>query len=232
MLLFIKKNLSFVKRKYGDKALEVAEYIKWIVALCSIFAIVTIQLTEWRPLGSASRHEAINEIILSLSYSYLAAIFFHIVMVYIPGQYRKRILRRQIECAFAEIKICIGQCIGGVYMYDLRTISQSPVSRRRFVREFCEKDLTHPCDYLDLLNQNAIKISTQIGFLLTLMEYLTDQELKILMTTKASAFLTEPIRPIDYIVDDHGVKHILPNSNQERIGKSIHDIYKLYKQIK
>lgn len=71
MLLFIKKNLSFVKRKYGDKALEVAEYIKWFVALCSIFAIVTIQLTEWRPLGSASRHEAINEIILNLSYSYL-----------------------------------------------------------------------------------------------------------------------------------------------------------------
>ena len=97
MLLFIKKNLSFVKRKYGDKALEVAEYIKWIVALCSIFAIVTIQLTEWRSLGSASRHEAINEIILNLSYSYLAAIFFHIAMVYIPGQYRKRILRRQIS---------------------------------------------------------------------------------------------------------------------------------------
>ena len=97
MLLFIKKNLSLVKRKYGDKVLEVAEYIKWIVALCSIFAIVTIQLTEWRPLGSASRHEAINEIILNLSYSYLAAIFFHIAMVYIPGQYRKRRLRRQIS---------------------------------------------------------------------------------------------------------------------------------------
>ena len=97
MLLFIKKNLSFVKRKYGDKALEVAEYIKWIVALCSISAIVTIQLTEWRPLGSANRHEAINEIILNLSYSYLAAIFFHIAMVYIPGQYRKRILRRQVS---------------------------------------------------------------------------------------------------------------------------------------
>lgn len=117
-------------------------------------------------------------------------------------------------------------------MYDFRTISQNSVSRRRFVREFCEKDLTPPCDYLDLLNQNAIKISTQIGFLLTLKEYLRDQELNILMTTKASAFLTEPIRPIDYIVDDHGVKHILPNSNQERIGKSIHDIYKLYKQFK
>ena len=152
-------------------------------------------------------------------------------MVYIPGQYRKRILRRQIECAFAEIKICIGQCIVGVYMYDLRTISQSPVSRRRFVREFCEKDLATPCDYLDLLNKNAFKISTKIGFLLTLMEYLTDQELNILMKTKASAFLTEPIRPIDYIVDDHGVKHKSPNSNQARIGKSIHDIYKLYKQF-
>lgn len=232
MLLFIKKNLSFAKRKYGDKALEVAEYIKWIVALCSIFAIVTIQLTEWRPLGSANRHEAINEIILNLSYSYLAAIFFHIVMVYIPGLYRKRILRRQIECAFTEIKICIGQCIRGVYMYDLRTISQSPVSRRRFVKEFCKRNLATPCDYLDLLNQNAIKISTQIGFLLTLMEYLTDQELNILMTTKASAFLTEPIRPTDYIVDEYDVKYEIPNSNQARIGKSIHDIYKLYKQFK
>ena len=232
MLLFIKRIFNFLKRRYGYKALEVVEYIKWIVALCSVFAIVTIQLTEWRPLGSASRHEAINEIILNLSYSYLAAIFFHIVMEYIPGLHRKRIFRRQIECAFAEIKTCIGQCVRGVYMYDFRPLSQNSVSRRRFVREFCEKDLSTPCDYLNLLDKNIIKISTQIGFLLTLKEYLTDQELNILMTTKASAFLTEPIRPTDYIVDEYDVKHEIPNSNQERIGKSIHDIYKLYKQIK
>lgn len=228
----MKRKINFVKRKYGHKVPKAVEYIKWIVLLCSIFAIIIIQLTEWRPFGSSNRHEAINEILLNLSYSYLAAMLFHIVMVYIPGLQRKIIFRRQIECAFAEIRICIGQCVSGVYMYDLRTISQSSVSRRRFVKEFCEKNLTSPCDYLDLLNKNVIKISSQIGFLITLKEYLTDKELNILLKTKASVLLTEPLRPTDYIVDEHGVKHELPNSNQARMGKSIHEIYKLYKQLK
>jgi hypothetical protein len=58
---------------------------------------------------------------------------------------------------------------------------------------------------------------------------LTDSEINILLTIKGSAFLTEPIRPKDYIEDEHGNIHQIPNSNQREIATSIYHIYKLLK---
>lgn len=223
------KKINLIFRKYECYILKLIEVLKCVVAVCSIASIVIIQLTEWRPFVVANRCEAINAIILNLSYSYLAAIFFHVVMVFVPGLYRKRIIRRQITCDFAEISIYIKQCIRGVYMYDLNHSKTALISRKKFVQEFCEKDLTTTCDYLTLLNRNISKISTKVDFLLGFKDELTDSEINILLTIKGSAFLTELIRPKDYIEDEHGNIHQIPNSNQREIATSIYYIYKLLK---
>ena len=52
-----------------------------------------------------------------------------------------------------------------------------------------------------------------------------------MLIIKDSLFLTQSIRPIDYIETEHGERIECPENNQEEIAKSIYDIYELIQQI-
>lgn len=199
------------------------------VAVCifSIVAILTIQLTEWRPFGFAEKAEEINAIILNLSYSYLAAVIFYIIMDCLPKLHRKRIMRRKITIYLSRMKNAILQCIKDVELYSFEH-NKHLLLRPDFVRLFSEKNLTPPCDYLTVLEKKAIEIKLLIECLFTFQDYLSDEEINKLLIIRDSLFLTQPIRPKDYIEDENGGKIELPGSNQEEMAK---DIYNIYEQI-
>ena len=219
----------YIKSMHKRMCLCMIEYLKWFVAACFALSIFIIQLTEWRPFGYSEKGDEINSIILNLAYSYLAAIFFHLCMVFIPSLHRKKIMRFKIEYYLSKLYSSIRQCVNGVYLLSYDHQNNMHVPRKKFLDEFCSKDMTPPCDYLMILEKKSCEIKMLIDSLVELREYLTDKEVHILLLIMDAPFLTEKIRPREYIESEDGVKTELTNNNQNEIAKSI---YYLYKQIK
>ena len=75
--------------------------ITLILSLLAIASICIIKLTEWRPLGEALRHQEINEIIVNISYSYIAAVFF----LYCSGLFAKITEKKYYEAKNSVISV-------------------------------------------------------------------------------------------------------------------------------
>ena len=202
----------------------------FIIAFFSAAAIYIILLTEWRPFGLAEKAQEINTIIVNLSYSLLAATIFHVVINYLPEYFRNKIMREKINLNLERIKYLIQQCVSDIDLYSFHFNIKIP-SKEIFIKQFSNKDLTPPCDYLTLLKRNNLEINSLIDFLLIISEFLSDDEIRTLFKIKDSLFLTTPIDPKDYIQNEYGTQIETPN-NQEKIAESIYDIYELIKKLK
>ena len=203
----------------------------WFLSICSIICIYIINFTEWRPLGTADKYEEVNNVIVNLSYSYLAATIFHIVMIVLPELRRKKIMRNKIRSYFSRMKSAIKISITHIHLYSLELKDYKILPKEEFLVKFCSKNLNPPCDYLDLLKQARTKINLLIESLLTIQEYLSDKEINKLMKIKDSLFLTEEIYPKDYIINADGLPLELPNNNQKEMAESIYCIYELINKL-
>ena len=192
--------------------------------LFSMVAIFVIQLTGWRPFGFAERADEINSIIVNLSYSYLAAVIFYIIVNYLPQIHRHKIMRHMIKSYLIRMKNTMQRCIKGINLYSLKQNEKFP-SKEHFIKQFGEKDLAPPCDYLNILERNRLEINLLMDFLLTVQEFLSDNEVRMLLKLKDSMFLTQPLRPKDYVEGDNGEKCEIPGSNQIEMAESIYDVY-------
>ena len=201
-----------------------------IIGFCSATAIYIILLTEWRPFGFAEKAQEINTIIVNLSYSLLAATIFHIVINWLPRLKRNKIIRNKINSYLTSIKNLTEQCVKDINLYDLNQ-NKHILQKEDFITQFSNKDLTSPCDYLKILERNNIEINLLIDFLLTIQEFLSNEEIQTLFKIKDSLFLTTKIDPKDYIQNEYRENIETPN-NQKKIAESIYNIYELIKTIK
>ena len=217
-----------IMRKITTKT--ISNIVFGFITLCAILAVYIIQLTEWRPLGFAEKAEEINIIIVNLSYSYLSAIIFYFAMNLLPEYYRNKIMREKIYLNLKRIKYLIQQCVRDINLYNFN-LNNHILSKNEFIKQFSNKDLTPPCDYLTILKRNNSEINSLINFLLIIQEFLSNEEIHILFQIKDSLFLTTTISPKDYIQNEYGELIEVPN-NQEEIAESIYNIYELIKTIK
>ena len=200
----------------------------WGMCILSIASICIIKLTDWRPLGDAIRYEEINEIIVNLSYSYLAACFFYIIVEWIPRLRRKSIIKSNIKFHKSKIREQISICANSQYRYEIGPnrpyMGYKPYcSREEFIKDFGERELHG----LELLEFSRTQINILIESVLFFQEYLSEEELMCLLKIKDSLFLKESIIPIDYI-DEQMIE--TPN-NQRKMAASIYDIYELIRAI-
>lgn len=210
---------------------KVYRFIGGVVCLIAIASIGILQLTEWRPLGEAIRHKEINEIILNLSYSYLAAYIFYIVMNWLPSLKRRTIIKSYLKYHKSRIRELMTICINIQHPFSSLGREKKPYigykaqqSREEFLKEFYEKELTH----LKLLESSRVQIKTLVDSALFFQEFLSEKELDNLLIIKNSPFLKESVRPIEYTDDEYRTE--IPN-NQRKMARSIYDIYELIKAI-
>lgn len=69
-------------------------FIVFVFALLSLYAICHIELGWFWAFGELHDFETVNRIILNLSYSYVAALVFYVLTVWLPFEIRKRKLRK------------------------------------------------------------------------------------------------------------------------------------------
>ncbi len=168
--------------------------LEYGICFFSMAAILIIQLTGWRPFGFAEKAEEINTIILNPSYSYLAAVFFYLVMNYIPKLQRKKIMRRRIDSYLSRMKSAIQRCIKDINLYSFEP-NKPFLPKFEFIKQFSEMDLTPSSEYLNILKKEAHEINLLVDSLLTIQDFLFDEEINKLLMIKDSLFLTHPIRP-------------------------------------
>ena len=202
-----------------------------VVCCIAMASIGVLQLTDWRPLGEAVRYEEINEIILNLSYSYLAAYIFYIVVEWLPSLKRKSVIKSYIKYHISKIREHISICTNIQYRFAYLGQENKPYigykpykSRKVFVREFGAKELHG----LELLESSRAQIKIFVESALFFQEYLSEKELDNLLKIKESLFMKESIRPIEYTIDEQRTE--IPN-NQRDMARSIYDIYELIKAI-
>lgn len=196
-----------------------------VIFLLFTLIVIILQLTEWRPFGPSEKYVEINEILLNISYSYISAAIFFIVMDFIPKIKRKRIMHRKIRSYLTRMRSIVLQCIKGVRLYSFNENANQIPSRDTFITEFTEKDFSPSHDYLHLLNNNRTKITSLIETLLSTQEYLSDDCLQTILNINDSLFLTQPIIPRDYCIGENEETIEIPGNNQAEIAESIYDIY-------
>ena len=75
-----------------------------ILSLLCLYAIVTIKLGWFWTIGVAKNYVQINEIIINLSYSYIAGIVVYLLTIVLPVYFEKKRLRPVINEKINDIK--------------------------------------------------------------------------------------------------------------------------------
>lgn len=202
-------------------------HLGYTLFLCSVASIYVIKLTEWRFNIFINKYDEINDIILNLSYSYIAAMTFHLVINVFPGKHREKIMRRKVNAYMRIIRSSIHSCIMSIFLF---CFDDKEPSKDEFIKRFGEQELSPNDIRLTVINSKRSVIMMKVEQILVVQDYLTDKELEVLLSIKDSLFLTKDIRPTEYIKDGN-IKQKIPGSNQREIGESIYRIYELIRSI-
>ena len=172
------------------------------------------------PCESTETAHTVNQIVLALSYSYIAAAIFHFVTIFCPHKKRLQdispLLEYNLLCLKDKIRLCY---LVTLPPYDLR---QKKYDKIEYVKRFTFENLYQ--DYAfdkgkskqDKLHSLRKEINDIINLLMAYREYLKDDAFQFLNDISTSFFMTNDIIPNDIEYK---------NNNQEQIGESIFDLY-------
>lgn len=207
--------------------------ITLIVALICVYAILTIKLGIFWRIGTSENADNINEIILNLSYSLLAAVFFYIFIEAIPFYFKRKKIRVVILNKLHELKGNIHKAKTAIYLPPFRDM---PSTKTEFVEDFENKDMNDAYqlgvggfkNLKDFFAHNKINIRTQIQDVLGYSSFLTEREIEVLAAINISKYVNDY-----FFVKDFEMLKMRADlyDNQKEIGESIFAIDKLINTI-
>lgn len=193
--------------------------------------IYFIKFTDCR-LGMSSNADDINEVLVNLSYSYLAAVFFFWVADRIPYRYKKEKIKMRLKGKFNIIKEDIRRSKEVVAPFVLA--SNKDLSREEFIVQFKQKNLEEKCyfsettriiDHLEFLKKDII---FNIEYLLTYNEYLTIKQYALLLEILDYPYLNRRIIPkIDVDKEFQSVW----DDNQKEMAISLYELYEKVRKV-
>lgn len=179
------------------------------------------------PCYSPKSVEVINKIVLAISYSYISAMLFYVVVSEIPFRRRKKYIAPLLQCLLCKIKDHLRNCIEVVFPLVIDKAN----NRENFCKEFSTKNL-HESFFLNknvsrlsVLKENRSKIMDYLNTLLAYREYLDDDVFQNLNEVLNSEFIKNGIIPPPDVEDLSSVSY---ESNQEKVGECIYDLYEKF----
>lgn len=207
---------------------------KWcILAILALAICIDIEFELLLiPTCSDTTAKATNNIILALSYSYIAAAIFYYLVNVLPFERRLFIIRPLLEANICEIAEHIHVCKEVIMPFS--SISDKKYSKEEYAQKFEDANLYSPC----FLNKNKSKkkhledlradIKSEANLILTYREYMTDEQFRFVNTVLNSYFIKNGVRPYPK-VDTKFRKDF--DSNQYEIGACIYDLYEYSKTL-
>ena len=85
--------------------------ILWITGIISLYVILSVGLDWFWKIGSFDNADEINQILINMSYSYFAGLFFYILVTLLPFVYKKEkfapIINDKITTLHSQINACV-----------------------------------------------------------------------------------------------------------------------------
>jgi hypothetical protein len=211
---------------------DILPYLWWILAIASCVPIFIIDFTKWRPIATPDfiNAKAVNGDIISLSFSYLAAAIFYLVLNYIPERPRRKASRAYIELQLRDIQEYLRQLVEFVptlfsferKKYTIETLAEAYEQLDFYNKPFGKLTLH---EYVESYRANISSISDSL--MSSYSQYMTYHEIEYIETILDSYFIRNKLVPMDFSIpnkdqckyaDAFGV-------NQREYGESIYKIY-------
>lgn len=200
----------------------------WVFASVCILMLVIIEFTDWR-LFYHERAEKVNELIVNMSFSYLAACIFYILNEIFPRYTKRKVAKRHVEKEIREIRELLRQIFSSIEPFRLE---KHNYTRDEFVNLFEATDLIDNGYYggnikmLDAINERKARIESICNSLLSsYIHYLNHKELIYIDKIAHSQFILNSIEPIEYSIPIEYRIH--KYDNQREIGECIYNLYSL-----
>jgi len=196
----------------------------YVLALVALLSCVNIEYGLFLlPSRSAEFAGATNNIILALSYSYIAAALFHLIVNFCPQKEREHIFQPFINHNLWMIQEYLRQCKKVVLPFF--NLSDKQYTEEEYIELFANTDffekfpLSNNQSKFDRFEDFRNKIVETITLLLSYREYLTDKQFGYLANLQKSYFILTGLIPQTHDCDNY-------YCNQRYIGKEIFDLYK------
>lgn len=204
-----------------------------LVVIACFYAILTIKLDIFWKFGELEKADSINDIILNLSYSILAAVIFYIFIDVIPYYTKKKKMREVLRTKIDRIKQDINSAKTAIYLPPFTEMAKTKAD---FVNDFENKDMKDAYflglfrfkSLMEFFEHNKTQIRNSIHEILGYSEFLTEKEVEILADINSSKYINSHF----FIKDFENLQHqpALFN-NQREIGNSIYSINELIKKL-
>ena len=210
------------------------KFFIWAISIISLYIIFTIGLGWFWKIGSFENSENINQVLINLSYSYIAGLIFYLLTSSIPRYYTQQKITPIVNTKIAEIYENIESCIQTFKKTETKNLISS--SNPSVITAMIEsEDILNTSYYskimgFDISNLEFIKtkkdiIHNLINDILTYKEYLSDNQLENLEHIRSSE--------VFHLLKMNG--HPLSNvfySSKEFKAKFAEHLYKIIDAIK
>ena len=206
---------------------KMAKVLFWGILILSVACIVILELTEFRPLGSANNADGINNILLALSYSLVAACIFYFLNDWLPMRYRRRVASAYVNREMRQLREQLRLCTLMLHPFAFIHITDMP--KEEFLNVAGQKDLTGPSlirsktilDQLNHYREKIIEISESL--LSSYYGVMSDEQIKFVSDMLNSSFVANGIMPIKHDVPKE-YRDSFPD-NQREVCEDIYDKY-------
>lgn len=205
-----------------------ADCLFGLVMFCCFACIGILELTKWRPLGTANNATGINNLLLMLSYSMGATFIFYVLHDKLPMLYRKRIAEAHVKREMRQLREQLRLCTFSLYPFNFTSITDMP--KEEFMNIVGRKNLNQPFlggsskTILEQLNNYRKKI-IEISESLMSSYYATmrDEQIEVVSEILNSFFVANGITPINYELSEEYRDSYF--NNQWEVCESIYDEY-------
>ena len=207
-------------------------FVVFVFALLSLYAICYIELGWFWAFGELDDFEIVNRIILNFSYSYVAALVFYVLTVWLPFEIRKRKLRKPI---FGLAKVVCSKFIDSAKSpFSLFESDNIKMEKDVIVSKFRECSIFQNSSLgtlgvnitvLDHLKGQRLDIKERLKDILVYKEYLSEKQL----------LLIEDLRNCTYfsLLNAFNLNRKIDNEQiRESLASALFDAWKKAEELK
>ena len=176
------------------------KYINYIligITILCLYVIGCVGLEIFPTLGYSEKANAINSVVLNLSYSFIAGWIFYLLVSYFPYKQRKSKLQKVIDEKFKNIHVKFIDCAKS--MYPMTQWNNIHISKENLIKKMKNISITDMSSYsiaginrtiIDHLIAQRTDIKNLIKEILEYKEYLNDEQLVIIEQIRNSTYFS------------------------------------------
>lgn len=217
---------------------QIIRIILWILSFLCFYAILNIGLGKLWTIGYSENYEKINNVLINLSYSYIAGLIFYIFVSYLPNKIRiekfKPIIKRKVDNLYNQINGCVvtfqsatdGDLIHNI---NLESLTRLIVGNSLYSISYYGNLTGISMDNFLFLNSTRSKVFELLESLLQYRDFMTNETVTIIEDIKDAKYFhlikryeTTPTMKLMY---DHA-------KYKEEISKELYQVIELVKVLK